>query len=97
MKTLILILTTLLLNGCGKDDHICPPQKPCLFPVFKTYKQPPSTPITKPKILSDGTCIVVFSEFKELYKNNKYLRAQLDRCNRVFIKTNNIYNPKEKE
>lgn len=96
MKILISILTILVLNGCGKDEHVCPPQKPCLFPVFKTYKQPPSNPMTKPKVLSDGTCIIVFSEFKELYRNNKYLRAQLDRCNRVFIKTNATYNGKGK-
>ncbi len=92
MKTLVLTLTILALNGCGQEAHICPPEKPCLFPIFKTYKQPPSNPITRPIVLKDGTCIVVFSEFKELYSNNKYLRKQLQRCNKVFIRTNETYN-----
>ena len=92
MKTLLLTSIILALNGCSQKAHVCPPQKPCLFPKFSTYKQPPSNPITRPILLKDGTCILPFSEFKELYSNNKYLRKQLWRCNQVFIRTNKEYN-----
>ena len=66
-----------------------------MFPVIPTYNAPPSRPITKPIPLNDGTCIVVYSEFKELYMNNKDLRKKLWKCTKVAVKINQKYNPKE--
>ena len=90
MKLLISILAILALNGCN-DNHICPPQKPCLFPKIPTYKAPESNKITKPIVLKDGTCIIKIYDLKQLLDNNKILRKQLWKCTKIAIKINDKY------
>lgn len=96
MTKSILILTTLLLiNGCGQKAP--PPKKqPCQFPTFKTYKYPTSKydKMTRPIILDNGTAIVVYAEFIELYQNKEYLKRQLVRCNKTLIRSNQEYGDK---
>ena len=94
MKQLILISTiSLLISGCGDPQPKKCPKTPCNFPKFRTYKLPKaSTPkMTKPIRLKDGTAIVVYSEFIELYTNKEYFKNQLTRCNKTLTKSNKIY------
>ena len=96
MVRLILILMTLVaISGCSQKAPQCPPQKPCIFPKFTTYKFPKGSKLTKPIILKDGTCIVPYIEWEELYSNKEYLKAQLQRCNKTLIKSNEKYHKKD--
>lgn len=97
MKQLILISTiSLLINGCAQPAPKKCPKTPCNFPKFQTYKFPKASTakMTKPILLQDGTAIVVYSEFIELYQNKEYLKNQLIRCNKTLTKSNQTYHKK---
>lgn len=95
IQNMILIIS-LAVSGCSQKRP-CPPDIPCSLPLFKTYKSPVSKPLQKPKIIDGNMCIVPFNEYMDLYSNKEYYKAQLGRCNKTLIKSNETYHKKEKK
>lgn len=77
MKTLV-ILIILVLNGCQGRPIPCEPvpctKQKCTYEKLPTYKVPPITKITKPKVVGNGMCLMKISDVLLYDTNNKKLR-----------------------
>lgn len=75
MKLFLLILTTLIINGCTQKAPDCAPVAcEMLFPKLPTYKIPNKRAFTKPVALANGLYAVDGTQLKDVFVVNAKLR-----------------------